>query len=139
MNIKTEYLHFSTKGKNQIINITSDVNMAIKKSGISDGIINIFVIGSTAGITTIEYEPGLVKDLSEVFERIAPANDNYHHNNRWQDGNGYAHVRSSLLGPSISIPIIESIMALGNWQQVVLIDFDNRPRDRKILCKIIGE
>ena len=139
MKIFTEHIQISTKGNNQILDITPSVTAIVKKSGINNGVVNIFIVGSTAGITTIEYEPGLLKDLPETFEKIAPMNKRYHHDDTWQDGNGYAHIRASLLGPSITVPITDNIMSLGTWQQLVLVDFDNRARDRKIICKIMGE
>ena len=139
MKIFTEHIQISTKGNNQILDITPSVTAIVKKSGINNGVVNIFIVGSTAGITTIEYEPGLLKDLPETFEKIAPMNKRYHHDDAWQDGNGYAHIRASLLGPSITVPISDNTMSLGTWQQLVLIDFDNRARDRKIICKIMGE
>ncbi len=139
MKILTENIQVSTKGHNQIIDITNDVEAIIKKSGITDGMANLFVVGSTAGITTIEYEPGLLKDLLETLDKIAPMNKRYHHDDAWGDGNGYAHIRASLLGASITIPITDATMTLGTWQQVILVDFDNRARERKIICKIMGE
>jgi secondary thiamine-phosphate synthase enzyme len=139
MKIFTEHMQISTKGNNQIIDITPSVQTIVKKSGINNGLVNIFNVGSTAGITTIEYEPGLLKDLPETFEKIAPMNKRYHHDDTWQDGNGYAHIRASLLGPSITVPVSDNTMSLGTWQQLVLVDFDNRARDRKIICKIMGE
>lgn len=139
MKILTENIQLSTKGHNQIIDITTDVEAIIQKSGITDGIVNLFVVGSTAGITTIEYEPGLLKDLLEILDKIAPMNKRYHHDDAWGDGNGYAHIRASLLGASITIPISGAAMSLGTWQQVILVDFDNRARERKIICKIMGE
>lgn len=128
-----------TRGHNDIINITEKLTKIIKKFSIQDGIMNIFVVGSTVGITTIEYEPGLIKDLSEILERLVPTNKTYHHDNTWQDGNGYAHIRSSIIGTSLSIPIGGGDLQLGTWQQVVLIDFDNKARNRKVICKILGE
>ena len=101
--------------------------------------INVFISGSTAAVTTIEYEPGLVKDLPEIFEKIAPAGKRYHHDDTWHDGNGYAHVRAALLGPSLTIPFSDGKLHLGTWQQVVLIDFDNRPRKREVVVQITGE
>jgi secondary thiamine-phosphate synthase enzyme len=139
MKIVTEHTQVSTKGNNQILDITLCVSAIVKKSGIKNGVVNIFIVGSTAGITTIEYEPGLLKDFPETFEKLAPMNKRYHHDDTWQDGNGYAHIRASLLGPSITVPISDNTMSLGTWQQLVLVDFDNRARDRKIICKIMGE
>ena len=101
--------------------------------------ITIFVPGSTAALTTIEYEEGVIKDLIKAIERMAPEALNYEHNERWGDGNGYSHVRAAMLGPSLQVPLIDGRLALGSWQQIVLLDFDNRPRDRRIIMQIIGE
>jgi secondary thiamine-phosphate synthase enzyme len=135
----TENIEIQTIGHNQILDITSKVNEVILKLNVQDGLINIFVVGSTAGITTIEYEPGLLKDLPESFEKFAPTGKHYNHDKTWGDGNGYAHVRAALLGASLTIPINDGLMCLGTWQQVVLVDFDNRERERKLICKIIGQ
>ncbi len=138
MRVKTEHIEIPTKGNSEIINITEIINSVVTESGISEGIINLFVVGSTAGLSTMEFEPGLVRDLPEALERVAPIKHRYHHDDTWHDGNGYAHVRSTLLGTSLTIPIEDGATQLGVWQQVVLIDFDNRPRRRKIICKILG-
>lgn len=132
-------IFISTRGNNEIINITTDVEEVVKKSGIREGIVTVFVVGSTAGITTIEYEPGLMKDLPESLENIAPMKKRYHHDDTWNDGNGYAHIRSSIIGTSLTIPITDARLESGTWQQIVLVDFDNRARQRSIICKIIGE
>jgi secondary thiamine-phosphate synthase enzyme len=128
-----------TKGDGDIVDITGRVSGMVRKSGLTTGTVTIFVPGSTAGLTTIEYEPGLVEDIEEMFERITPRDREYHHNLRWHDGNGHAHVRASLLGPSLTVPFSDGKLSLGVWQQVVLVDFDNRPRDRDLVCQIIGE
>lgn len=138
MRVISEHIEIPTKGDTEIINISEKVNSVVKKSGIKDGIVTLFVVGSTAGLSTMEFEPGLLKDLPETFEKIAPMKHRYHHDDTWHDGNGYAHIRSTLLGTSLTIPIENGENQLGVWQQVVLIDFDNRPRKRKIICKIIG-
>ncbi len=138
MRVISENIEIPTKGNTDIINISEKINSIVTKSGIKDGIVNLFVVGSTAGLSTMEYEPGLLKDLPETFEKIASAKHRYHHDDTWQDGNGYAHVRSTLLGTSLTIPIEDGATQLGVWQQVVLIDFDNRSRQRKIICKILG-
>jgi len=136
--IKTEKLQIKSKGNNDVINITDSVFGAVKKSGVKDGIVTVFVVGSTAGITTTEYEPGLADyDLEAAFEKIAPKNGRYEHEETWHDDNGHAHVRASLLGPSITIPIIEGRLTLGTWQQIILIDFDTRARTRNIICQIL--
>ncbi len=139
MKIYTEHITISTRGNNDIINLTEKINAVVNNSKIKDGILTIFAIGSTIGITTIEFEPGLKKDLPEILDKLVPINKRYHHDNTWGDGNGYAHIRSSLIGTSLSVPIDDGNAGFGTWQQPVLIDFDNRPRNRKIICKIIGE
>lgn len=138
MRVISEHIEIPTKGNSDIINISEKINSVVNKSGIKNGIVNIFVVGSTAGLSTMEYEPGLLKDLPEAFEKIVPTKHRYHHDETWQDGNGYAHLRSTLLGTSLTIPIEDGATQLGVWQQVVLIDFDNRPRQRTIICKILG-
>ncbi len=135
---KTEKLQIKSKGNNDVINITDSVVAAVKKSGVKDGIVTVFVVGSTAGITTTEYEPGLANyDLEAAFEKIAPINARYEHEQTWHDDNGHAHVRASLLGPSVTIPIVGGELTLGTWQQIILIDFDTRPRTRNIICQIL--
>ena len=139
MAVVTKYLYFDTKGNTDIVDITDDVAMAVKDSGIDDGIVTVFAPGSTMAVTTLEYEPGLVFDLTQALERIAPQGIVYQHNERWHDGNGHSHVRASLLGQSESFPIIDGVVALGTWQQIICIDLDNRPRSRKLIVQIVGE
>lgn len=128
-----------TKGFNDIIDITSQVIEAVKNSKVKDGACLVFVAHSTCALTTIEYEEGVIEDLKRTWEIIAPMNKNYEHCKKWGDCNGYAHIRAALMGPSLTIPIEDGNLVLGNWQQIVLIDFDNRPRERNILVKIIKE
>ncbi len=139
MAVKTYTIEKRTKGICHIIDITSDASDFIKKSKIKEGIAHLFVVGSTAGLTTVEYEPGLVKDLERLFEKIAPQSADYFHEQTWHDGNGFSHVRASLLKPSLSVPIVGSNLTLGRWQQVILIDFDSRPRNREVVLQIMGE
>ena len=139
MDVVTKKIKLSTKGDTDIINITAEVASAVLSSDLKNGSVTIFVPGSTGGITTVEYEPGLVEDLKTFFEKIAPKSDTYQHNIRWQDGNGYSHIRASFLGPGTTVPFINGKMPLGKWQQIIFIDFDNRPRDREIIIQIIGE
>jgi len=139
MSVITEHLNFDTKGNTDIIDITDDVETVVKGSGINDGIVTVFAPGSTMAITTLEYEPGLVFDLSQALERIAPQDIEYRHNQRWHDGNGHSHVRASLLGQSESFPIISGRVMLGTWQQIICIDLDNRPRSRELIVQVIGE
>jgi secondary thiamine-phosphate synthase enzyme len=136
--ISNAYLSFRTSGDTDVIDITPQVSQKVAESGLTEGQVLVFVPGSTASITTIEYESGVVWDLKEAIERLAPTGIPYRHNARWGDGNGYAHVRAALLGPSITIPLIQCRLALGTWQQIVLLDFDNEPRDRKVLLSISG-
>lgn len=137
--IVTDSIHVSTKGNDHLIDITSSIEDLLRKHELTQGTATIFVSGSTAGITTIEYEPGLIKDIPEAFERIAPKHVRYAHDDTWHDGNGHSHVRASLLGPSLVIPFSSKRLMVGTWQQVVLIDFDTRPRKREIVVQIIGE
>jgi secondary thiamine-phosphate synthase enzyme len=139
MAVITENISISTSGYCDIIDITPQLSKIIDSAPISAGIVTVFVAGSTAGITTIEFEPGLLKDLPEAFERLASAQQQYHHDATWGDGNGFSHVRAALLGPSITIPFRENRMTLGTWQQVVVIDFDNTSRKRNIIIQIMGE
>jgi len=132
-------LAFSTQGYNDIKDITPFLKDYLHKSGLKDGHLIVFVPGSTGGITTIEYEPGLIMDFPELMERLAPMKANYHHDDTWHDGNGYAHLRASLIGPSITIPFENHQLILGTWQQVIFLDFDNGPRDRQLHVQINGE
>jgi len=127
----------STKGFTDVIDITSRVAEIVKKSKVRDGICLVFVAHSTCALTTIEYEEGAIKDLKRALEIVAPMNENYEHCKKWGDCNGYAHIRAALMKPSLAIPIEDGKLLLGNWQQITLIDFDNRPREREIMVKII--
>jgi secondary thiamine-phosphate synthase enzyme len=127
-----------TQGGSDVADITGRVESAVRSSGVRDGLVTVFVPGSTAGVTTIEFEPGAVADLKRAIERLAPAGIHYDHDQRWGDGNGFSHVRAALLGPSLSIPVSQGRMELGTWQQIVLIDFDNRPRTREVVIQTLG-
>jgi len=137
-NIVSKHIALSSKGENDIIDITSDVKKILFTSKLKDGIVTLFVIGSTAAITTIEYEPGLKKDFPRMLERVAPKDIEYEHDNTWHDGNGHSHVRASLVGPSLIIPFHERDLTLGTWQQIVILEMDIRPRNRKVMVQIIG-
>ncbi len=139
MAVITKKIKIDTQGETDIIDITDKVSARLKDSGLTRGIVTVFVPGATGGITVLEYEPGLVKDLQRAFEELAPKDREYAHNDRWKDMNGHSHVRASLLGPSLTVPFIESEMQLGRWQQIIFIDFDNRPRSREIILQIVGE
>lgn len=137
--VGTGRLRVQSSGNNDVIDITQDVNNEVAKTGIRAGEATVFVVGSTAGITTMEFEPGLVSDLKEFFSRLVPSEGSYQHNLRWGDDNGHSHLRSSLLGTSLSIPLIDGRLSLGTWQQIVLVDFDIRPRRRDIVVQVLGD
>jgi secondary thiamine-phosphate synthase enzyme len=129
-----------TRGNNHVLNITDRVAACVAAGGIKCGIATVFVIGSTAGISTTEFEPGLANhDLAAAFEGIAPQGGRYLHEETWHDDNGHSHVRATLLGPSLVVPIVEHQLTLGTWQQIILIDFDTRPRQRRVLVQLLGE
>jgi len=137
--IHREEMTLRTKGETQVLDLTERVRALVGRSGVREGTLHLFVPGSTAGLTTIEHEPGCVADLKAAFERVAPREGHYDHNARWGDGNGFSHVRAALLGPSLTVPVGGGAPLLGTWQQVVLVDFDNRGRDRKIVATVMGE
>lgn len=132
-------IHVQTKGDCDIIDITHQVAGEIEGSAIRDGTVTIFVAGSTAGLSTIEYERGVLNDFHSMWERTVPRDIQYRHDAAWGDGNGHSHVRSSLLGTSLVVPFVNKRLSLGTWQQIVLVDFDNRPRSRDIVLQIMGE
>lgn len=134
-----ESISLRTQGRTDIIDITEQVTGKVYSSGVNSGTVVVFVSGSTAGLTTIEYESGLIADFRALWSRIAPDSIRYDHNERWGDGNGYAHIRASLLGPSLAIPFTDKKLALGTWQQIILVDFDNRPRQRQVIVQMMGE
>jgi len=137
--IETKSIVFSTEAEIDIVDITKGVADAVSEAGMTDGIVTAFVQGSTAGVTTMEYEPGLVKDMKELFEKIAPRDHFYHHEERWQDKNGHSHVRASLIGPSVAVPFRDGRLLLGTWQQIVFFGFDVRAREREVIVQIVGE
>lgn len=139
MKILTKEIVISTRGNCDIKDITENVNAVLKESKLKEGTCNVFSIGSTASITTIEYEPGLLKDLPKLLDKLIPAFSKYQHNEAWGDSNGHSHLRSSMIGTSLNIPFTKSELLLGTWQQIVLIDFDNRNRTRRIAVQLIGE
>ncbi|MBA1341023.1 MAG: hypothetical protein C5S40_02680 [ANME-2 cluster archaeon] len=139
MKIITGYITFDTKGHSDIIDITRQVQQEIGNSGLNDGSVLIFVPGATGALTTIEYESGLVSDLQDALERIAPQGLEYAHNLKWGDGNGHSHVRASLMSPSLTVPFVDGKMTLGTWQQIIFIDLDNRSRSRKLVVQMTGE
>ena len=139
MLVETKTIQVSTQGFCDIVDITSKVETLLAATGLTEGTLTVFVPGSTAGLTTIEYESGCVHDLKQAFERIAPTEAPYEHNARWGDGNGFAHVRAALLGASLHIPFSGKRLLRGTWQQIILVDFDNRPRRREVIVQFLGE
>lgn len=137
--IVTEHIDFQTKGNAEMTDLTAKVAAAVERSGLLAGVAVIFVSGATGAVTTIEYEPGLVEDMKDALERIAPRNVEYAHNERWGDGNGHSHVRASMIGPSLTVPFSDGKLMLGTWQQIVFLDLDNRPRYRRVVVQIMGE
>ncbi len=137
--IKTSFFDIQTRGDTDIVDITPQVVDELKRAALKEGLATIFASGSTTGITTLEFEPGLLKDVRSFFEKIIPEKDRYFHEEAWHDGNGHAHVRSALLKTSLAIPFVDKKLLLGTWQQIVLIDFDNRPRKRRLVAQFSGE
>ena len=136
MPAQNHQIFVNTTGGTDIVDITSKVEREVEKSGVKDGAVTLFVPGSTGALTTIEFETGVVNDLKRAIERMAPEGITYEHNERWGDGNGYSHVRAAIFGASLHIPIVGGNLTLGTWQQIVLLDFDNRPRKRRIEVQI---
>ena len=137
--VVTRKIGIRTKGECDLIDITAQVKREVSDSGINAGTVTLFISGSTAGISTIEHESGLVSDFQDMWDRTVPRNVTYQHDRRWGDGNGYSHVRASLLGPSLVVPFTDKTLLLGTWQQLVVADFDNRPRSRELVLQIMGE
>jgi secondary thiamine-phosphate synthase enzyme len=139
MKIITHRINIRTKGAGDLLDITGHMVEALKATGFQTGQVTVFNIGSTAAITTFEYEPGMIKDMQELYEKIVPSDRHYHHDDTWGDANGFSHLRAALQGPSLIIPFENGKLLLGTWQQVVLAEFDNKPRHRKLVIQIIGE
>lgn len=137
MTVLNEKFLMNTKGFTDIIDITQKVKSVVYNHNVKNGTVIVAIAGSTASITTIEYEPGLLKDFPAILDKIVPQDNTYHHDDTWHDGNGYAHVRASLVGSSITVPLIDGALLLGTWQQIVLIDFDNKPRARNVYVQIL--
>jgi secondary thiamine-phosphate synthase enzyme len=135
----TKRLRLATKAENDVIDITEKVQQAVAQSGLDVGIATIFVPGSTAAVTTMEYEPGLARDFPEMLERVAPRDIPYEHQKMWHDDNGRSHVKASLVGPSLVVPFDEARLTLGTWQQIVFVELDIRPRNRELVIQISGE
>ena len=139
MAVKTKQLSIHTRGEGDILDITGAVAEAVVETRLKNGIVTVFVPGSTGALTTIEYEPGLLKDLPNMLERVAPKNLVYEHEKRWHDGNGHSHVRASLIGPSLTVPFANGRLTLGTWQQIIFMELDVHSRSRNLILQIIGE
>lgn len=138
MEFTTHYIELSSRGRGDTINLTPKVQKILETRPLHNGQVTLFVPGSTASITTVEFEPGLVKDIPEFLERIAPYEKAYHHHETWKDDNGSAHLQAAMLGPSLTVPVVDGNLMLGTWQQIVLIDSDTRPRKRKVVVQLLG-
>jgi secondary thiamine-phosphate synthase enzyme len=139
LTVFTKQLSIDTRGEGDILDVTEDVAKAVVESSLKNGVVTIFVPGSTGALTTIEYEPGLLKDLPNVLERVAPKRLDYEHERRWHDGNGHSHVRASIIGPCLTVPFVDGRLTLGTWQQIVFLELDVRGRSRQLVLQIIGE
>jgi len=139
MNIITEHIHLDTTPDMEIVDISDRIRDLIRRNRIESGQVTVFVPGSTGGITTIEHEPGLLKDLPEFWEQMVPADKTYHHNETWHDGNGHSHIRAALTKPDLTVPIVDGELTLGTWQQIIFVDYDVPARKRKLVVQIIGE
>jgi len=137
--VKTLSIQVKTRGDADILNLTEQVSATVRNSGLKSGVVTVFCPSSTSAVTTIEYESGCLSDLRRMFDEIVDPNRTYAHDARWGDGNGHSHVRAALLGPSLNIPFVDSRLTLGTWQQIVLVDFDTRPRRRELVLQVIGE
>jgi len=139
MKIITDRIVLETQGDGDLIDITREVAEKLTATGLKRGSVTVFVVGSTAAITTFEYEPGLIRDVQELYAKLVPRNKRYAHDDTWGDANGFSHLRAALQGPSLTVPFEEKRLLLGTWQQIVLAEFDNRPRQRQIIVQVMGE
>lgn len=139
MNVKTQTIQLQTEGNADILDITGQVALAVQGSDLHDGIVTIFCPSATSALTTIEYESGCISDLRRLFDEIVDPDRHYAHNARWHDGNGHSHVRAALLGPSLTVPFVNGRLTLGTWQQIIYVDFDNRPRNRELIVQLLGD
>jgi len=137
--VDTQAVSFETGGDGTIVDLTPLIKTAVGKSAIRSGTVTVFVPGATGGVTTIEHEPDLLRDVPELMEKLVPSDRSYHHDETWHDGNGFSHLRAALIGPDLIVPFAEKKLLLGTWQQVVFLDFDNRPRRREIIFQIMGD
>jgi secondary thiamine-phosphate synthase enzyme len=139
MTVVTKYVQIASRGENDVVDLTQEVQRGVNETKLTDGVVTVFVSGSTGAVTTMEYEPGLVKDFPEMLERAAPKNHIYEHQKTWNDGNGHSHVKAALVGPSLTVPFADGDLMLGRWQQIVYLEFDIRPRTRNLVFQLVGE
>jgi len=139
MKIINTQVKVSTTGAGDLVNLTDEIVARVRGTKLMNGSVTVFNIGSTAAITTFEYEPGMIRDMQELYEKLVPKQKHYHHDDTWGDANGFSHLRAALQGPSLTVPLVDGDLVLGTWQQIVLAEFDNRPRQRTIAVQIIGE
>lgn len=139
MSVRNGSITLRTNAKDEIIDVTAQAQEIVSKSKIRNGLACVFVVGSTAGVTTVEHEPGLVSDMKDAMERLYPRDIDYEHHQRWGDGNGHSHIRASFVGPSLTVPVVDGSLQLGTWQQIVFMEFDNKPRTRELTVQVVGE
>jgi secondary thiamine-phosphate synthase enzyme len=137
--VDTQEIRLKTSGAGDVIDITQEIQGAVTRSRLKSGSVTVFVPGSTGGLTTLEYEPGLLQDLPNLMEKLVPSDRPYQHDETWHDGNGFSHLRSAMIGPDITVPFVSGKLLLGTWQQVVFLEFDNKPRSRRVILQLIGE
>jgi secondary thiamine-phosphate synthase enzyme len=137
--VQLNYIQFETKGRNDVVDITDNLRQLVSQSGITHGSALVFVPGATGALSTIEFEPGLVKDFPILMEKLIPEREYYYHNETWHDGNGHSHLKATLIGPSLTIPFADSRLILGTWQQVIFLEFDNKPHRRRLAVQLMGE
>ena len=139
MPVQTQSIQLETRGNADVVDITMPVARAVQETGLTNGTVTVFCPSATSAVTTLEYEPGCIKDLQRLFDEIADPERDYAHNARWGDGNGHSHIRAALLGPSLTVPFVDGRLTLGTWQQIIYVDFDNRPRRRELVLQVVGE
>lgn len=139
MSVRNGSITLRTNAKDEIIDVTAQAQEIVSKSKIRNGLACVFIVGSTAGVTTVEHEPGLVSDMKDAMERLYPKDIDYEHHQRWGDGNGHSHIRASFVGPSLTVPVVDGSLQLGTWQQIVFMEFDNKPRTRELTVQVVGE
>jgi len=139
LSVSNGTITLKTSARDEIVDITSNVQDIVSKAKVREGLVCVFVVGSTAAVTTVEHEPGLVADMQGAMERLYPKGTDYEHHRRWGDGNGHSHIRASFVGPSLTVPILDGQVVLGTWQQIVFMEFDNKPRSREVIVQVVGE